>query len=281
MLLGPSPRVAAHGIVAALIATPAELLEDPDQRQLLTTGLGRVEFQQLVELGRPPSELRPRLNDPLVLERRLPRAQHLADRVTGYPEIPGNLLDGLALDEVLAPNPRNSLHDQHPPAIPLRIKAGSLQRPHFRGSILDADPPAQGVNFARRITTVVKDPEPRLLRLQICWQGGATEVLEVRQRPKRQDAIRYPDTFVTKIREPSRPGELHPESLTGRVGDWRAGLGRSLCSPLTRSFVCECHNISTMPRFQPPPRRTQRANFWHYAPLFASPQSLWDRKRPV
>src|SRR5215467_9309431 len=92
----------AHGIVAALIATPAELLEDLDQRQLLTTGLGRVELQQLVELGRPPPELRPRLNDPLVLERRLPRAQHLADRVTRYPEIPGDLLDGLALDEMLA-----------------------------------------------------------------------------------------------------------------------------------------------------------------------------------
>ena len=28
-----------------------------------------------------------------------------------------------------------------------------------------------------------------------------------------------------------------------------------------RSFVCECHTISTMPRFQPPPRRTQRADF--------------------
>ena len=35
-----------------------------------------------------------------------------------------------------------------------------------------------------RDVTVVKDPEPRLLRLQICWQGGATEVLEVRQRPR-------------------------------------------------------------------------------------------------
>src|SRR5262244_2353700 len=45
---------------------------------------------------------------------------------------------------------------------------------------------------------------------------------------------------------PSRPGEFHPEPLTGRVGDWRAGLGRSLCSPLTRAFVCECHIISTM-----------------------------------
>src|SRR6266436_879454 len=28
----------------------------------------------------------------------------------------------------------------------------------------------------------------------------------------------------------SRPGEFHPEPLTGRVEDWRAGLGRSLYS---------------------------------------------------
>ena len=61
-----------------------------------------------------------------------------------------------------------------------------------------------------------------------------------------------------------------------RVGDWRAGLGRSLCSLLARSFVCECHTISTMPRFQPPPRRTQHADFPHCALLFASPQGLWD-----
>ena len=63
---------------------------------------------------------------------------------------------------------------------------------------------------------------------------------------------------------------------SGRVGDWRAGLGRSLCSLLARSFVCECHTISTVPRFQPPPRRTQHADFPHCALLFASPQDLWD-----
>jgi hypothetical protein len=49
--------------------------------------------------------------------------------------------------------------------------------------------------------------------------------------------------------------------LIGRVEDWRAGVGRSLCSLLSRPFVCECHTISTMPRFRPPPRRTQRADF--------------------
>src|SRR5208337_881535 len=64
--------------------------------------------------------------------------------------------------------------------------------------------------------------------------------------------------------------------LTGRVGDWRAGLGRSSCSLLARSFVYECHTISTLPRFQPPPRRTQHADFPHCALLLASPQGLWD-----
>src|ERR1700737_1338505 len=64
--------------------------------------------------------------------------------------------------------------------------------------------------------------------------------------------------------------------LIGRVEDWRAGLGRSLYSPLSRPFVCECHTISTVPRFQPPPRRTQHADFPHCALLFASPQDLWD-----
>src|SRR5712691_3083335 len=64
--------------------------------------------------------------------------------------------------------------------------------------------------------------------------------------------------------------------LIGRVENWRAGLGRSLGSLLSRSFVCECPTISTMPRLQPPPRRTQRADFPHCAPPFASHQSLWD-----
>ena len=38
-----------------------------------------------------------------------------------------------------------------------------------------------------------------------------------------------------------------PSPLISRVEDWRAGVGRSLCSLLSRPFVCECHIISTMP----------------------------------
>ena len=114
-LLAPSPGVAPHGIVAAVVAAPAQFLEDADQRQLLAGGLGRVPCQQFVEFCRPPPQLRPRLDVPLVLERCLPRPQHLADRVPGHLQVPGDLLDRLALEEMLAPNPANRLHCQHPP----------------------------------------------------------------------------------------------------------------------------------------------------------------------
>src|ERR1700687_2230227 len=73
-----------------------------------------------------------------------------------------------------------------------------------------------------------------------------------------------------------RPWPRFHTPLIGRVEDWRAGLGRSLGSPLSRPFVCECPTISTMPRFQSPPRRTQRADFPHCAPPFASCRGLWD-----
>ncbi|MBV8284407.1 MAG: recombinase family protein [Candidatus Eremiobacteraeota bacterium] len=76
-----------------------------------------------------------------------------------------------------------------------------------------------------RDITVAKGPEPKLLRLQVCWQGGANETIEVRQRPKRQDAIRYPDTFVAKIRDMAKlyhDGEiidlLKSEGLTSSTG---------------------------------------------------------------
>src|ERR1019366_8853525 len=69
---------------------------------------------------------------------------------------------------------------------------------------------------------------------------------------------------------------LQARALPGRVEDWRAGLGRSLGSLLSRPFVCECPSISTVPRLQSPPRRTQLADCPHYAPPFASCQGLWD-----
>jgi DNA invertase Pin-like site-specific DNA recombinase len=48
--------------------------------------------------------------------------------------------------------------------------------------------------------TVVKGPEPKLMRLQIRWQGGATETVEIRMPPNRAEAVRYPDTFIDRLR---------------------------------------------------------------------------------
>jgi len=50
-----------------------------------------------------------------------------------------------------------------------------------------------------RDITVAKR-EAKLLGLQIRWQGGATETLELRLPPSRAEAIRYPDAFVAHIR---------------------------------------------------------------------------------
>ena len=49
-----------------------------------------------------------------------------------------------------------------------------------------------------------------------------------------------------------------------------------LLTLLSRPFVCECPTISTVPRLQSPPRRTQLTGFPYYAPPFASCQGLWD-----
>src|SRR6266436_6771848 len=71
----------------------------------------------------------------------LSRPQHLPDRVPRHLQITGDLLDRLALDEVLTPYPRNRLHDQHPQP-PASFQSRQRNRPTCRGSILDADPPA-------------------------------------------------------------------------------------------------------------------------------------------
>ena len=57
-ILGPSLRVAAHCIVAALIAATAQFLEDPNQRQTFTRRLRFIGQQQLIEYVTPSVNLR-------------------------------------------------------------------------------------------------------------------------------------------------------------------------------------------------------------------------------
>jgi DNA invertase Pin-like site-specific DNA recombinase len=84
-----------------------------------------------------------------------------------------------------------------------------------------------------RDITIIKGPEPKLLCLQICWQGGATETIEVRQLPNRPEAIRYPDTFVAKIRTMAE--RFDDNEIVARLKS--EGLTSSTGKPFTVSMI--------------------------------------------
>ena len=84
-----------------------------------------------------------------------------------------------------------------------------------------------------RDITVVKAPQPKLLHLQICWQGGATETIEVRQRPNYPEAIRYPDSFVAKIRTLAQ--QYDDEEIATRLNGER--LTSATGKPFTGSMI--------------------------------------------
>src|SRR5271166_3842565 len=74
---------------------------------------------------------------------------------------------------MLAPNPPNRLHCQHSPP-PASNQSEQRIRPNGRGSILDADNPAQGVKIARRNTDRPKSRRLGPGRLQgrtVAWQS--------------------------------------------------------------------------------------------------------------
>ena len=73
--------------------------------------------------------------------------------------------------------------------------------------------------------TVVKGPERKLLRLQIRWQGSATEVVELRLPANRPDAVRYPTALIERVRDLAREHDdneiaalFNRESLTSSTG---------------------------------------------------------------
>jgi hypothetical protein len=52
--------------------------------------------------------------------------------------------------------------------------------------------------------TVAKGAERKLLKLQIRWQGGTTEVVELRLPANRADVVRYPAAIIDKVRDLAR-----------------------------------------------------------------------------
>jgi hypothetical protein len=84
-----------------------------------------------------------------------------------------------------------------------------------------------------RDITVVKSAEPKLLHLQILWQGGASETIDVRRQPNRAEITRYPDTFVAKIRAMAE--KYHDEEIVRRFN--AEGQTSSTGKPFTVSIV--------------------------------------------
>ena len=111
--LGPSPSIAAHGIVAAFIATAAQFLEEADQGQAFAWRFAFIRRQQLVEFITPSSDFGERLNFSLVAELSRARADHLPYDFARYAQFPADRFDRLTLPKERTSNLCNRLHDQH------------------------------------------------------------------------------------------------------------------------------------------------------------------------
>jgi len=81
--------------------------------------------------------------------------------------------------------------------------------------------------------TVEKGPEPKRLRLQIRWQGGATETVEVHLAPSRAEAVRYPQKFVARITDLA----IHHDDGEIATELNRDGLTSSTGKPFTTSMI--------------------------------------------
>jgi hypothetical protein len=115
-----------------------------------------------------------------------------------------------------------------------------------------------------RDITVAKDTDPKLLHLQVRWQGGATDTIEVHRRPNRAEAMRYSDMFVAKIQAMAEKhddqeiaAQLNGQALTSSTGKpfrvnivrwirFKHGIPSPSHSPgtLTASQICERYGVS-------------------------------------
>jgi DNA invertase Pin-like site-specific DNA recombinase len=91
--------------------------------------------------------------------------------------------------------------------------------------------------------TVAKGPEPKLLQLQIRWQGGATEVVELRLPPNRPDALRYPATIVDKVRDLAREHDDKEIAALFNRNDLTSSTGRPFTAAMI-SWIRFKHRIS-------------------------------------
>ena len=123
----PVPGVAAHRVVAALIAQRRQLFVKPHVGQPVPALLLLVRLQAPLQLSDPRTQIRPRLNRAVVAERRLVAPHRLADRVPRNLQIPDQLPDRRALAQMFPTDPCNRLHNQHLPHL-VRPKTRRVQK---------------------------------------------------------------------------------------------------------------------------------------------------------
>jgi DNA invertase Pin-like site-specific DNA recombinase len=81
--------------------------------------------------------------------------------------------------------------------------------------------------------TVAKGPEPKQLKLQIRWQGGATETIELHLPKSRAEVVRYPSPFVARIRDLAK--DRYDDEIAGTLN--REGLKSTTGKPFTASMI--------------------------------------------
>ncbi len=81
--------------------------------------------------------------------------------------------------------------------------------------------------------TVAKGSEPKQLKLQIRWQGGATETIELCLPKSRAEAVRYPSPFVARIRDLAK--DQYDDEIAGGLN--REGLKSTTGKHFTASMV--------------------------------------------
>ena len=81
--------------------------------------------------------------------------------------------------------------------------------------------------------TVARGREPKQLRLQVRWQGGETETVELQLPPSRAEAVRYPSEFVVRIGDLAKDHD--DEEIAASLD--REGLQSSTGKSFTASMI--------------------------------------------
>jgi hypothetical protein len=113
-LAPPGCSVATNGVIAALVAETAQVLEDPQQRHPLAAAPRSIRSKKPLELLAPGAKLRMRLNPALILERGRLGPQDLPHDLARQLQLTADLLDRLAVDKMRPADHGDRLHNHHP-----------------------------------------------------------------------------------------------------------------------------------------------------------------------